>query len=248
MLRGLWKLVWVELKIFMREPMGSVSTLLMPVVLFLGIGRTLRKIDNESFHPDAWIGTSLPVLVAIVIAINGVLSLATIMSIYRESGILKRLKATPLRPVTILTAHVIVKLLLTAINIASLLLVGKRYLGVGMEGSLFSFSLAVTISTVSILSIGFVIAGIVPTARFAQLIAGTILYPLFALSGLFFPVDSLSPALRVAAEVSPLTHAVALTTGIWQGQPWAAHSIDVLALAATTAFCVILSTRVFRWE
>ena len=42
------------------------------------------------------------------------LSLVTIISIYREGGILKRLRATPLRPHTILTAHVLVKLLFTA--------------------------------------------------------------------------------------------------------------------------------------
>ena len=53
-------------------------------------------------------------LVAVFIAINAVLSLVTIISIYREGGILKRLRATPLRPHTILSAHVLVKLLFTA--------------------------------------------------------------------------------------------------------------------------------------
>ena len=56
----------------------------------------------------------LPVFASILIAISAVLSLVTIISIYREGGILKRLRATPLRPQTILAAHVLVKLLLTA--------------------------------------------------------------------------------------------------------------------------------------
>jgi ABC-2 type transport system permease protein len=50
----------------------------------------------------------LPVLAAVLIAISAVLSLVNIISIYREGGILKRLRATPLRPQTILTAHVLV--------------------------------------------------------------------------------------------------------------------------------------------
>ena len=43
-----------------------------------------------------------PVFAAMLIAISAVLSLVTIISIYREGGILKRLRATPLRPQTIL--------------------------------------------------------------------------------------------------------------------------------------------------
>ncbi len=60
----------------------------------------------------------LPVLAALLIAVSSVISLVTIVSIYREGGILKRLRATPLRPQTILTAHVIVKLALTAATLA----------------------------------------------------------------------------------------------------------------------------------
>ena len=63
-------------------------------------------------------GLEIPVVGALLIAISAVLSLITIISIYREGGILKRLRATPLRPVTILTAHVLVKLLLTAFTLA----------------------------------------------------------------------------------------------------------------------------------
>src|SRR6202007_2700076 len=99
-------------------------------------------------------GTDLPVLVALLIAINAVLSLVTIISIYREGGILKRLRATPLRPQTILSAHVIVKLLLTAATLGLMFLAGKRYLPAGSHAPLFSFFIALIISTWSILSIG----------------------------------------------------------------------------------------------
>ena len=60
------------------------------------------------------------------------------------------------------------------------------------------FTIALLISTLSILSIGFIIASIVPTARFAQPIGAVILYPMIGLSGLFVPIDSLPPVLRTA--------------------------------------------------
>jgi ABC-2 type transport system permease protein len=60
-------------------------------------------------------------------AISAVISLVTIISIYREGGILKRLRATPLRPHTILSAHVLVKLLFTALTLTLMMLAGRRF-------------------------------------------------------------------------------------------------------------------------
>jgi len=177
-----------------------------------------------------------------------VLSLVTIISIYREGGILKRLRATPLRPQTILTAHVLVKLLLTAATLALMVLAGKRYYPVGIHVPLFGFTMALLISTCSILSIGFLIASIVPTARFAQPIGAIIMYPMIAVSGLFVPVTSLPPSLQVVAKVVPLTYTVSLLEGIWKGDAWSAHMGDVAALAAVFIMCTALSAKVFRWE
>jgi len=39
MLRGLWKLTWIEIKIFLREPLGVVGTVGLPIVLFVVLGR-----------------------------------------------------------------------------------------------------------------------------------------------------------------------------------------------------------------
>ena len=78
----------------------------------------------------------------------------------------------------------LVKLLLTAASLALMVLAGKRYYPVGVHVPLFSFTIALLISTWSILSIGFLIASIVPTARFAQPVGAIILYPMIAVSGL----------------------------------------------------------------
>ena len=127
-------------------------------------------------------------------------------------------------------------------------LVGKVYFDVSMQGSALNFALAATISTVSILSMGFVIASVVPTARFAQLIATATLYPMLALSGLFTSVESFPAGLRFVTNLSPLTHAVSLTKGMWEGGAWRDHLIDVLALTLSFGACLALSSRFFRWE
>lgn len=249
MLNGLWKLTWLEIKIFMREPMGAFGAIVIPVVVFLLAGRIVGgRLPPPTLAASSFIHVGLPVLASLLIAINAVISLVTIISIYREGGILKRLRATPLRPQTILTAHVIVKLLLTAATLALMVLAGKRYYPVGVHAPLFSFTIALLISTWSILSIGFLIASIVPTARFSQLIGGFILYPMIGFSGLFVPVEAFPPVLHAVARALPLTYAVALLQGIWSGDAWLAHVGDVAALAVVFMVCTAVSTKVFRWE
>src|SRR6202034_1760806 len=183
---------------------------------------------------------------SVLIAIGAVLSLVTIISIYREGGILKRLRATPLRPQTILTAHVIVKLLLSAATLALMVGVGKRYYPAGIHVPLLGFTMALLISTWSILSIGFLIASIVPTARFAQPIGAVILYPMIAVSGLFVPVKALPPPLHAVACALPLTYAVNLLRGIWNGDRWFTHLGDIAAMTVLFLVCTMLSSKVFR--
>jgi ABC-2 type transport system permease protein len=249
MMRGLWKLTWIEIKVFLREPMGAFGTIVFPVLIFLGVGRVVgRRMAPSSLAASGFIHVGLPVIVSLLITISAVLSLVTIISIYREGGILKRLRATPLRPQTILTAHVIVKLVLAAATLALMVLAGKRYYPAGVHAPLFSFTIALLIGTLSILSIGFLIASIVPTARFAQPIGAAILYPMLGISGLFMPVASLPPVLRAVARVLPTTYAVSLLEGIWKGDLWSAHLGDVAALAVAFLVCTALSAKVFRWE
>jgi ABC-2 type transport system permease protein len=249
MFRGLWKLTWLEIKIFLREPLGAFGSIIFPVLVFVVGGRLLagRRLPS-AIAARGFVSVGLPVFVSVLIAINGVLSLVTIISIYREGGILRRLRATPLRPQTILTAHVLVKLALTLITMALMILAGKRYYPVNVDVPVFGFAMALLISTWSILSIGFLIASIVPTARFAQPIGAAILYPMLALCGLFAPLQSLPPALQVVARVLPLTYAVSLLQGIWKGEAWSAHIGDVAALVVVFAICTSLSAKVFRWE
>ena len=249
MLRGLWTLTWIEIKVFLREPLGAFGMIVIPVLVFVVAGRILGyRVSLPSLPANSFLRVGVPVLGAILITLSAVLSLVTIISIYREGGILKRLRATPLRPQTILTAHVLVKLLLTGVTLLLMLLAGKRYYPIGIHAPLVSFTIALLISTWSILSIGFLIASVVPTARFSQPIGALVLYPMVGLSGLFVAVESLPPKLQIVARILPLTYAVSLLEGIWKGDAWSAHVRDVTALILGFIVCTALSAKVFRWE
>lgn len=248
MFRGLWQLTWLEVKIFVREPLGVFGTIGAPVLLFLLLSRLFGRRAVPSAAGLPGLAADLPVVTAMFVAVGAILSLVAIMAIYREGGILKRLRATPLRPHTILTAHVLVKLLFSTLTFLLLALAGRRLVPAGADAPWLSFGLAVVVSTAAMLSIGFIIASVVPTARFAQPLGGLVLYPMLGLSGLFVPIDLLPDGLQAVARVLPLTYAVSLQRGIWHGESWASHTTDVAVLALVFVVSATLSARVFRWE
>lgn len=247
-MRGLWNLTWLEIKIFVREPLGFLGAVIAPVLIFVALGRTLgvRAEPNERLR--MLVSADLPVFAVIIIALNAVLSLITIIALYREHGILKRLRATPLRPHTILTAHVLVKLIFTGLTLGLMAAAGRRFYPVALDVPWASFTVALLFTTVSILSIGFLVASLVPTARFAQPVGTLLLYPMLGVSGLFVPLDAMPPAVQSVSQMLPLTYAVSLLRGIWLGESWMAHGADVAGLTIVFVVCTALSARVFRWE
>jgi ABC-2 type transport system permease protein len=248
---ALLRLTWLEIKIFVREPMGFFGSVAMPVIAFIVLTRVRAPRipgrfsgPNNGFFDAAFV----PVLASMLIVVSTCVSLVTIMSVYREGGILKRLRATPLQPVTILAAHVLAKLLFTLMTVSVLVLAGRRYYPLGAEFPVIDFVLALLFTTSSLMSIGFLIASLAPTTRVAQPVSALLLYPMLGLSGLFVPISTYPERIALVVNPLPMTRGVALLTGIWHGQGWIAHVGDVAALAFTFVLCTSLSTLWFRWE
>jgi len=247
-MRGLLKLTWLEIRIFVREPLGFVAAVGVPLAMFLVLGRSVTPGTDHSARTTQFLTQDLPLFISIFISINAALSLIAVISIYREGGILKRLRATPLRPAVILGAHVLVKLFFTGISLALTVLAGRRFYPVPLHAHVAEFALAVVVTTVAILCMGFVVASWVGTARFAQLIGSVVFYPMLVVSGMFVPLSSMPQPLAVLGNVLPMSHAVALLRGAWVGVSWLELLPHLGALALTIVICLALTTRVFRWE
>jgi len=248
---ALLRLTWLEIKIFVREPMGLFGSVALPVVAFIALTRA-RGVRLPRIATARGTGVFdvafVPVLASMLLVVSTCVSLATVISVYREGGILKRLRATPLRPITILSAHVLAKLVFTLFTVLLLVAAGRRYYPADASFPVADFMAALLLSTWSVLSIGFLIASVAPTTRVAQPVAAVVLYPMLGLSGLFVPVSTYPERIARAVGPLPTTHAVALLTGIWHGDPWIAHTADVAALVLAFAICTLLSTILFRWE
>ena len=247
-MRGLLKLTWLEIRIFVREPLGFVAAIGIPLAIFLVLGRSVSSGADHAAKTTQFLTQDVPLFVSIFISINAALSLIAVISIYREGGILKRLRATPLRPAVILAAHVLVKLFFTAISLLITVLAGRRFYPVALHAHVPGFALAVVVTTVAILCMGFVIASMVGAARFAQLIGGVVFYPMLVVSGMFVPLSSLPQPMALLGRALPMSHAVALLRGAWVGAGWLVLLPHLGALALTIVICLALTARVFRWE
>ena len=201
-MRGLLKLTWLEIRIFVREPLGlrrggRDSARHVPRA------RPLREPGAPiiSAETTQFLAQDLPLFVSIFISINAALSLIAVISIYREGGILKRLRATPLRPAVILggarAGQAVLHRDLAPAHWSSR---GGASIRCALHPHVAGFALAVVVTTVTILCMGFVIASVVGTARFAQLIGSTIFYPMLAVSGMFVPLSSMPRAVGAARQ------------------------------------------------
>src|SRR5688500_11432456 len=104
MFRGLLRLTWIEIKVFIRAPLGALVSIAMPELRSILFGRLGSAIAPERrVSASELFGVTVPLFVAILTAMNAVLSLVAIIPIYREGGMLKRLRATLLGPWNILS-------------------------------------------------------------------------------------------------------------------------------------------------
>ena len=247
-MRGLWKLTWIEMKLFLREPMGTFFTLVFPMMLLFLFGSIYGNKPTSFFGGYGTVDVSVPAYIGIIIATSGQFSLSITMASYREQGILRRLQATPLSPHAILISQVIVLFMMTTLGLILLVIAGKVVFALRFGGNVFNVIIAFILSSFSIFSLGFVIASVMPTARTAQIVAMVLFYPMIFLSGATIPREALPQTIKQYSQILPLTHVVTLMRGFWIGDSWSKHFTEVGILSALLVIGVIISAKTFRWE
>ena len=106
-MKGLWKLTFIEMKLFMREPAAAFFTLVFPLMVLLIFGTIYGNEPTPFFGDYGTVDVSVPAYAGMIIGSSGLIGITIVMSTYRERGILRRLNATPVRPQIVLGANVI---------------------------------------------------------------------------------------------------------------------------------------------
>jgi ABC-2 type transport system permease protein len=247
-MKSLAKMTWMEAKLFLREPMSAFFTLIFPLMYLFLFGAISGNEPTPQFGGQRTLDASIPGLTAMIIGITGLMSTTMTMATYREKGILRRLQTTPISPLIVLGAQVVVVFSMTCLGMLLLVAVGTIVFHVHSAGNVLSMLAGFALSSLSFFGIGFILASIMPTVRSAWVVAMVLLYPMMFLSGAFFTVDLLPAAVKTVSRFLPLTYVVNLLCGLWTGQSWGAHLLDAGVLAALLLLGIIVSVRTFRWE
>ncbi len=247
-MKSLWKLTVVEFKMFCREPIAVFFTLVFPVMLLFIFGAVYGNAPSPFFGGVGFIDTAVPSYTAMIIAMTGLISVTLIFSSYRETGVLKRLHATPLKPQAILSAIVAIVFLLTVMGMIILIIAGKLVYDLKFLGNPLKMTLAFILSSLSFFSIGFVLSGILKTSRSAQIASNAVYFPMIFLSGATIPLEVLPKHVREFNQVLPLTHVVTLLRGLWVGNGFADHIKEIVVLSAMMIVFLIISVLSFRWD
>jgi ABC-2 type transport system permease protein len=247
-MKSLLKMTWMEGKLFLREPASAFFTLIFPLMLLLLFGAIFGNEPTPILGGRGTIDISLPMYTAMIIGTVGLMPTTITLSSYREKGILRRLRTTPINPLVILAAQVVVVFVMVAMGMLLLVAAGIIVFHVRFEGNIFSVLGGFALGCLSFFGIGFILAGILPNARTAQIVGLVILYPMIYLSGAAFPMEMMPETLKKISQFLPLTYVVNLLRGLWVGDAWSQHVTDVIVLAVILIAGVIISVRLFRWE
>ncbi|MFH1524002.1 MAG: ABC transporter permease [Chloroflexota bacterium] len=248
-MKSLLKMTWMEGKLFLREPVSAFFTLVFPLMMLFIFGSIYgsQPVPGTGSTQEA-IGSLIPAFTAMVIGMAGLMPVTITLATYRENGILRRLRTTPVSPLIVMAAQVIVVFIMTALGVLLLFAAGKLVYHISFNGNIFSILGGFTLASLSFFGIGFILAGVMPTARTAQIVAMVLLYPMLILSGAAWPRELMPAAVEKISTFLPLTYVVNLLSGLWIGQPWSQHLLDVGVLAGMLLLGIIISAKTFRWE
>jgi len=247
-MRGFWKLAWVEIKIYLRQPQAAFFTVFFPLILLFIFGSIYGNNPSPFFGGRGSVDVSTPAYLAMIIGSTGLLSIAIAVSSYREKGVLRRYRATPLRPAAVLAAEVAVHFLMTLLGGVLLIIAARVVYGLRFEGHAGEVFLGFTLSCMSFFSIGFLLAGLARTARTAYILGMVIYFPNLFLSGATIPKETFPKALRAASRFIPLTHVVNLLQGLWFGNSLGKHLPEIAVLTGLLVIGAAVSAMTFRWE
>ena len=247
-MKSLLKMTWMEAKLFLREPAAAFFTLVFPLMMLVLFGVIYGSQPPPGSSVQDAIQALIPAFAAMTIGIAGLMSTTVTMATYREHGILRRLRTTPVNPLAVMTAQVLVVFSMTSLGVLLLILAGRLIFQVSSPGNIFSITGGFILSSLSFFGIGFILAGTMPTARTAQIVAMVLMYPMLILSGAAWPRELMPAAVQKVAAFFPLTYVVNLLRGTWAGEGWGEHLLDAGVLVGMLLLGIIISVKTFRWE
>jgi ABC-2 type transport system permease protein len=244
---ALLRLTVTELKLFLRERVGPIWGVGFPLVLLIVFGSIPSfKRPEANFGGLTELDVYVPVLVAFVITMLSLNALPSVLAGYREKGVLRRLRTTPVGPVRLLGAQLLINLAVSAVTVLLLLAVARLGYDVVLPRQLLGFVVAALLAAAALMAIGLFVAAVAATSRAAQAIGTILFFPMMFFAGLWLPIAQMPSVLRHISHATPLGAAVQSLQDAAAGH-WP-HPLNLVTMAAYAVVFGLASAKLFRWE
>ncbi len=235
----------------LRNPRARFFTFFFPIlllVIFAGVfGHGTTIVDGVTVKLSRFYVPGILALSIITAAYGGlVVSVATA----RETGVLKRRRATPVPPAVLVGGQALSTLAIAAVMSTLLLVIARVGYHVGVApGALLAVVVTVVIGTLAFACVGYAVSGMIGSLDAAQPIVQATMMPLYFISGVWIPTDQLGGTLRGIASVFPVEH---LAAGLHKASVHASFASaisvqDLLVLALWAVGAAAVAARRFSW-
>ena len=237
-----------EQLIFWRNREAAFFTFFLPVIFFLLFGAIYGNdvIKSEHVKGSSFLEAGM---IGYGVASTAFAGLAITLTIRRESGVLKRIRSTPLPPAVYVAATLLSTFVVFLVEAAIIVALGRLLYGVAVPDRLASLFLALVLGAASFAALGVGLTSFVRSAEGSSAVVNAIYLPMAIISGTFFSPHAYPGFLRAIADVLPLTYftRLARATMLHDQQIWTQPG-PVAAVAIWGAVGLAFAVRRFRWE
>lgn len=242
------KLVVVETKLLTRDWGTIVFGLLFPAALLVGLTLVFPGFTDP--NPDLGGGRLIdiytPIMLIFVFAMVGISSLSSNIATYRQDGVLRRLRTTPVGPSRLLLAHLVAQLTIALLGVALAVTVALVALDVPAPTSWPSLVLSVVLAAATVFAIGLLVGAVSSSTSTSQAISTFVWLPVMVLAGLWFPREVMPAGMQRVSDLSPGGAAVDAVQQAWFGTGAPASSLAIMIGFAVVT--TIVAARFFRWD
>ena len=204
--------------------------------------------EDVTGDPIRYVDWVLPGILGMNMMFSCLFGVGYVVVRYRKNGFLKRLRATPLKPVEFIVAQVLSRLILILAITAFVYTGTHLLLDTRMDGSYALLLLITVAGAVSLVSLGLLIAARVNSEELAGGLLNMITWPMMILSGVWFSLESAGPLVQKIAGVLPLTHVLDAARAVMlDGAAFADVWHHLAWLAVMSAAFLAIGALIFRW-
>ncbi|MGW0515876.1 ABC transporter permease [Crossiella sp. NPDC003009] len=241
-----WRaLVLSEARLLWRDPGGLVLPVALPLLIMVMNGMGAKALTPPGAI-RAFDTLATPVALGMIVATTGLVNVPAVLVAYRTTGVLRRMSATPVSPVVLLGAQVLVNLALSAFGITLALTVAALAFDLRAPAAPLAAGMALLLGVFANYALGVLLAAVVPSANAVVGIGLVAFFATFAAGGGFLPAERLPGWLAAIGEFTPFGAMLRAMRDAWSGAGFSVFHLVVLA--ALGVLLTALSVRLFRWS